>query len=246
MPTSMRYRTNSALATYMRKLIKSIPLLRSIAGFLYRLYYLATGRFKSSDQYWKERYQKGGNSGDGSYGKLAEFKADILNSFVSEQSIKSVIEFGSGDGSQLSLAHYPKYTGVDISPDAINRCRARYANDITKEFILSENYRSEKAELSLSLDVIYHLVEDSVFNSYMEKLFAAATRFVIVYSSNTSEQHGLQLPHVRHRTFTHWVEQNMRAWTLIKHEPNPYNGDALAGEIMADFFIFATRDNNKA
>ena len=31
--------------------------------------------FQNSDDYWKNRYDDGGNSGGGSYGILAEFKA---------------------------------------------------------------------------------------------------------------------------------------------------------------------------
>jgi len=32
-----------------------------------------------SNKYWEERYAKGGNSGKGSYGKSAIFKADVIN-----------------------------------------------------------------------------------------------------------------------------------------------------------------------
>jgi hypothetical protein len=35
-----------------------------------------------------------------------------------------------------------------------------------------------RAELGLSLEVIFHLVEDDVFDVYMRHLFASATRFV--------------------------------------------------------------------
>lgn len=38
--------------------------------------------FKNSESYWIERYDKGGNSGAGSYDNYAEFKADIINDFV--------------------------------------------------------------------------------------------------------------------------------------------------------------------
>ena len=31
-----------------------------------------------SKKYWEKRYLKGGDSGDGSYGKLAEFKAKVI------------------------------------------------------------------------------------------------------------------------------------------------------------------------
>ena len=64
-----------------------------------------------SAQYWRDRYRSGGNSGAGSYGRLADFKAEIVNAFVREHDVASVIEFGSGDGAQLALADYPTLSG---------------------------------------------------------------------------------------------------------------------------------------
>src|ERR1041385_8036217 len=79
-----------------------------------------------SAQYWEARYREGGNSGDGSYGRLASFKAQVLNDFVARNQIRSVVEFGCGDGNQLSLAQYPKYLGLDVSPTAVLNCAARF------------------------------------------------------------------------------------------------------------------------
>lgn len=55
-------------------------------------------RFQGSEEYWIRRYNKGRKSGAGSYGHLAAFKAGILNRFVRENEVKSVIEYGCGDG----------------------------------------------------------------------------------------------------------------------------------------------------
>ena len=44
---------------------------------------------KNSREYWEKRYASGGNSGAGSYNYLAEFKAEILNNFVTENNINS-------------------------------------------------------------------------------------------------------------------------------------------------------------
>ena len=44
--------------------------------------YIKAKTFPGSEEYWKKRYNSGGHSGDGSYNKLAEFKAKILNNFV--------------------------------------------------------------------------------------------------------------------------------------------------------------------
>ena len=79
--------------------------------------------FKGSEVYWESRYRSGGNSGPGSFGELAGFKADVLNAFICSEGIKSVIEFGCGDGHQLSLARYPRYLGIDVSRFAIARCK---------------------------------------------------------------------------------------------------------------------------
>lgn len=195
--------------------------------------------FHSSGDYWEKRYRSGGTSGSGSYGKFAQFKAETLNSFVGENAIRSVIEFGCGDGNQLSLATYPRYLGIDVSGTAVALCRERHAGDRTKTFETLDEYKGETAELALSLDVIYHLVEDSIYEDYMRRLFDSAERFVAVYSSNTDDNHDVQGPHIRHRLFVAWVQKNAPEWALIRHIPNPYpyEGDGTRGS-FADFFLF--------
>src|SRR6266571_3595448 len=90
--------------------------------------------FPGSVAYWERRYAGGGTSGLGSYGELAQFKANVLNKFVSEHSVQSVIEFGCGDGNQLALCRYPRYIGLDVSRSAIMRCLERFRDDPSKSF----------------------------------------------------------------------------------------------------------------
>ena len=52
-------------------------------------------------------------------------------------SIELVIEWGTGDGNQLSLAKYKKYIGFDVSNTAVNLCKKEFKNDLTKNFIWS-------------------------------------------------------------------------------------------------------------
>jgi SAM-dependent methyltransferase len=193
-------------------------------------------KFQGSEIFWIDRYSKGGNSGSGSYNQLAEFKAEILNDFVDRFKVNSVIEYGCGDGNQLGLANYPNYLGFDVSPDALALCKAKFSDDLTKKFKLVKDYIDERAELTLSLDVTYHLVEDSVFESYMERLFTSSDRWVIIYSSNFDEHSDL---HVKHREFTKWVERSITDWKLLKHIPNryPYQGD-LQNSSSSDFYVY--------
>lgn len=201
--------------------------------------------FPGSKAYWETRYAAGGTSGSGSYGHLAEFKAEILNAFVRTHHVRSAIEFGCGDGNQLSLIDYPAYLGLDVSETAIRSCRKRFAHDSTKRFSLYDPDRfvpgeSLRAELGLSLDVIYHLVEDRLFVSHMRHLFATSERNVIIYSSDTEEAPiGRRASHLRNRRFSRWIAQNLKGWRLVRQIPNryPYQGNRHAGSI-ADFFIY--------
>ena len=119
--------------------------------------------FPGSRQYWENRYSVDGNSGVGSYGKFAAFKAEVINAFVTTRGVQSIIECGCGDGNQLMLARYPTDVGYDVSDMVVHQCRTSFAGDATKTFALMSQYRGERADLALSLDVIYHLVEDRVF-----------------------------------------------------------------------------------
>jgi hypothetical protein len=70
---------------------------------------LSREMFLGSRAYWEERSAVGGNSGVGSYGKFAEFKAEVVSSFVDAYKINTVIEFGCGNGNQSRLTNYSKH-----------------------------------------------------------------------------------------------------------------------------------------
>ncbi len=214
--------------------------IQAIGGLLRRIRRrILPRRFHGSQRYWEERYASGGNSGGGSYDELASFKAGVLNEFVRANGIRSVIEFGCGDGNQLALADYPSYIGFDVSETALEVCRDRFAGRSNRVFRLLEDYRGERADLVLSLDVIYHLVEDPVFVKHMELLFAASERYVAIYSSNTEENPPELEPHVRQRRFTDWIGANRPDWRLVHRIPNRFPFDPQTGRgSLADFYIF--------
>ena len=88
----------------------------------------------------------------------------------------------------------------------------RFREDHSKSFFLytpqcfhdSAGFLS--GELALSIYVIFHLVEDHVFGTYMNNLFDAGRRFVGIYSSN--EETIWPNSHERHRQFHHISTDN--------------------------------------
>lgn len=172
-------------------------------------------QFINTESYWENRYANGGHSGSGSYGENAKYKATFLNTFVQYFNINRVIELGSGDGHQLSLARYPVYIGLDVSATAIKMCLKKFSDDNTKSFFIyhpatyKESYNLFKSDLALSLDVVYHLIEDELYHQYMTDLFNSARQYVIIYAYDVDE---VKSSHVKHRKFSSWIDEFAKEW----------------------------------
>ena len=227
----------------IKETISKSKVLKKVSEPVYKIVRFGT-RFSSKD-FWEERYVSGGNSGAGSYGKFAKFKAEYLNEFVKKNKIRRVIEFGCGDGNQTKLFKFPEYIGLDVSQKSIEMCQKIFSKDSSKSFFLyDQNYFMDnlgvfKSDLSLSLDVVYHLVEDEVFEKYMKDMFSSSRRFVIVYASNKNEQEDFQTKHVRHRKFTDWVDRNENDWKLKEVVKNKYPIEKYRDKgSFADFYIY--------
>ena len=209
------------------------------------LRFLTGKRGFHSSRYWEDRYREKGNSGAGSYGVFAEYKAEIINQFVAEYGIRSVIELGCGDGNQASMLNIGKYLGVDVSKTAVARCKDLFRGDASRSFVHLPNLKDQSADLTMSLDVIYHLIEDEVFHSHMALLFERAEQYVMIYSTNVDQDQGLG-QHVRHRKFSDWVEANASDFQSFKIIENNIDRSLFAeGDLPASFYIYrrVSKDN---
>ncbi len=199
--------------------------------------------FENSRQYWEDRYRSGGSSGAGSYGRLARFKADFLNNFVEANNIHSIVEFGCGDGAQLALAEYPGYVGFDVSPLAVEICRKKFRKEGRYRFYHTDISLEEEGsfDLAVSLDVVYHLVEDDLFHNYMYRLFQSSRMWVIIYAYNFEKLSGPR--HEPGREFLSWCKNNAGAWDLEQTVKNayPYDPKNKGKTSRADFYVFKKR-----
>jgi hypothetical protein len=198
-----------------------------------------------SGSYWEARYASGGNSGAGSFRDLAAYKANFINHFIEFNKIATALELGCGDGNQLSLLNHSTYTGVDVSHTALGMCRTKFADRPDWRFAHALDrpaYAEARYDITLSLDVIFHLTEDEVFAAYMTDLFGLSSRFVIIYSSDWDEV--LSALHVRHRWFSAWVAENQPDWTLTKRHKTPFPEDPRrpAETTFAEFHVFERRE----
>ena len=231
--------------TFKKELIskmQKIPLLSNMINLHSRLFFRNDQLSIKFPEYWENRYALGGNSGSGSYGKLQAFKAYVINSFIQENNVKTIIEFGCGDGNQLSSFNFSTYIGLDISKTAVQICQKKFKGDTNKIFQIydfehfDDNIFSGKLDVSLSLDVIYHIIDDRAFEIYMRHLFSIPNRYVVIYSTNFNSD---LMGHIRHRLFTKWVEDKLPDWQLINRIKNLY-----PQETKADFFIYKRKSDD--
>jgi len=165
---------------YLAKVLRRIcvqlrPFLTRRGGFAYQ-------------DYCEERYSSGGSSGSGSRGALAQYKADVINEFIRDKQVNSVIEFGCGDGTQLKMMNYREYLGLDVAKSAIELCHSKFRDDPSKNFVFYKpgdflGGEPPRADLVVCLDVLYHITNDADFEKTLDDLFSCASKHVILYTN---------------------------------------------------------------
>ena len=188
--------------------------------------------FPGSAAYWERRYATGGTSGEGSGGPQAAWKAEVVNGWVRDLGVTSVVDLGCGDGRQLALAEYPRYLGLDPSGTAVKLCMARFDGDTSKSFLrlppgeFADPAGWLRADLALSMEVLFHLVEEEVFEDHLRLLFACGERWVVICSND--QPGGDVAPHERHRSFTAWVTAHEPGWELVERLDPPVGVDLMS------------------
>lgn len=182
----------------------------------------------SAERFWDQRYRRGRSSGAGSEGQAAVRKARVINDLIRAESIESVVDWGVGDGTVLSmLTPEVQYTGVDISEFVVARLKRTWQHDARRSFRLLNEVGVVQADLALSLDVIFHCIDDFDYDMHLRRVFSSAQRFVLIHS--TDHDGGRTAKHVRWRHFTPDVERIAPGWEL-KSEPDDRQ--------VTDFYLY--------
>lgn len=207
--------------------------------------------FPGSTAFWEKNYKKGGTSGYGSYGKKGKTKAKFINKFLKDHpEIQKVIEFGCGDGNQISLINYPEFWGIDVSKTAVNMCNLKFAmnkdyhfrrldsidfNKFLRQGSFGATILHNYFDLSISLDVLGHLVEEDIWKAYIDNLRRCTTKYILIHGKSEND-YRLDTPHCISRDFVSYIEKNT-FFKLVKYTPNPVDGEG------AGFYIFKKDEN---
>jgi hypothetical protein len=85
------------------------------------------------------------------------------------------------------------------------------------------------------MDVIYHLIEDEVYEQYMDNLLDVGAEYLIIYSPDFNNDNFA--PHVKARKFTD-NKRLQEEYKLMLHHPNDYSTRNYKDGSFADWYVF--------
>jgi len=171
--------------------------------------------------YWEKRYKTGGNSGFGSHDAgSVKFKGDYISNLIKKYGVETLFDYGCGDGNQLpAIKGYTNYFGYDIAANVVDLCKSKFVGDETKFF--SSNLSDiliRKYDMAISMDVTYHIIEEELFELYLDNLFNAGNIVVLFTTNNDSKT---SLSHHHPRKVIDYIGNKFTDFKLI--DMTPYN-----------------------
>lgn len=167
--------------------------------------------------YWDARYLDRRGPGWGSGPGFLEAKAGAVNDLVRDLDATRTLDLGCGDGRVARLLEVPGYLGLDPSREAVRLARRRCPH---LEFrLLRGRHLPDRWDLTLSLDVVQHLVEDRAYLRHLE-LVCSSVRWAIVHAPDR-DPNPLSAPHVCYRRWTWDLPGWWRVARTVRHEAVP-------------------------
>lgn len=200
-------------------------------------------------KYWETRYQQGGTSGAGSYGDIADYKAAVINRLVQEGDVKTVVEFGCGDGNQLSLYNFPDYLGLDVAPSAVEKCREMYRDDPTKRFQTVAPQSTPDIgsfDMTMSIEVLMHVIDEADYLWSLDMLFQHSNNYVVIHAPLRELVTFAPGAHEKYREIFMYLIPYLGDFAIVDVlvQPGVTPADRRAGQIgpmSSDFIILQRR-----
>jgi hypothetical protein len=134
----------------------------------------------ATNDYWENRYFRGGTSGVGSIGFNREWKWLIITSFLPR--INHVIDVGCGDLSFWEGKDCLDYIGIDISETVVAKNRKKKPEWI---FYVSpaENFiQGIKRSCVFCFDLLFHIMNTDTFIKILNNICHYSTDYIFIYT----------------------------------------------------------------
>lgn len=185
-----------------------------------------------SIEIWKRRPD---NSGLGSRGQLAKFKADFVSKFVKDNNIQTMIDFGCGDLHNSSMIEVPSYLGVDIVEHKMpENPKADVFETTVSRF--DEFECEEPADMVLCMDVLYHILENEqdYLKAALENMLKSTKKYLVIYAQDSYDKNIVWKGHMFNCPWRQLLEK--MEVNLVYHQKQEEYGDGPRSDAV--FFVY--------
>jgi hypothetical protein len=131
--------------------------------------------------YWEDRYRKGGDSGKGSRGWSRNWKWFYINRYVNISN-STVIDVGCGDLDFWKGRSCKHYIGIDISLTRIelNKGKRPDWNFICGD--ASKYLKMDPSDVVFCNDILFHIIDDETYRKILEHLTIYSKQYIFIYT----------------------------------------------------------------
>ena len=187
----------------------------------------------SSFDYWKTRYKSGQDSGN-RLDKYVTYKSDYLNALIKDNDLKSVLDFGHGDGTVASRLEVDEYVGLDIAGAELQQrvsqlsWAAKSKQLITTRF---DDYETDKLfDVVICMDVLYHILkhEEAYLRATLAKIVQMSKQYIVIDAQDSKDEtmHEWRAGHMWNGPWRQILEDEMGV-KLVRQEVHPHESVSL-------------------
>jgi len=140
---------------------------------------------------------------------------------INKYDLKSISDVGCGECTLLPyLQGIRKYYGYDISPAVLSKVSKNAQDGFSKEFILlTNNTKIVSSDLVLSLEVIFHQVNDDEYLDYMRKLVNSNGEYLLILTMNEGilKTNHIKNRHIKYRDISKFMDSTN--YSLVEKFP---------------------------
>ena len=144
----------------------------------------------SNKLFWNFRYKENPElgSGVGSRGEVLEYKRKLIYPFLNYFKEKDTLDVGCGDLELMRMAPSEKFTGIDISKEAIEICRKKRPD---WNFLVGglEMLNGRKYDLVTCFDVLIHQPTETAYRQFIEELTNSTASTMIIGAYDQEPKH---------------------------------------------------------
>jgi 2-polyprenyl-3-methyl-5-hydroxy-6-metoxy-1,4-benzoquinol methylase len=130
--------------------------------------------------YWEDRYQQGGVSGEGSVGKERDWKWNVIDKYI--PNVESVVDVGCGDLSFWLGRKCKDYIGIDVSETILEKNKSSHPEWRFRLASSDKFIEGIQKECVFCFDVLFHIMTEDSFVKTLHNICRYSSKYILIHT----------------------------------------------------------------